>query len=297
MRIFYHDHFVLPLPKTHRFPMAKYRLLRERLVAGGVVSPGQLHVAPGATDEELGRAHSAEYLARVTAGTLSAKEVRRIGFPWSPGLVERSRRSVGSTIAAARSAIDGEVGVNLAGGTHHAHWDWGQGYCVFNDAVVAARAVQAEHLARRVAVIDCDVHQGNGTAAIAAGDDTIFTYSIHGAKNFPFHKCPGDLDIGLADGTGDDAYLDALEHSLWRVFHVGRPDLVIYLAGADPFVGDRLGRLALTKAGLKARDQMVMAACAAAGVPFAVAMAGGYGKDVADTVAIHAETVQLAATM
>jgi acetoin utilization deacetylase AcuC-like enzyme len=295
VKVFYHDHFVLPLPENHRFPMAKYRLLREQIVAAGLVSARDLQVADGATDEQLLRAHSAEYVTKVNTGTLSAKEIRRIGFPWSPELVERSRRSVGSTIAAARCALQGEVGVNLAGGTHHAHRDWGQGYCVFNDAVVAARAMQVEGQAKRVAVIDCDVHQGNGTATITDGDDSIFTFSIHGAKNFPYHKHPGDLDIELPDGTQDDAYLEALEQGLWRVFHLGRPNLVLYLSGADAFVDDRLGRLALTKDGLVARDRMVLSACVASGVPFAVAMAGGYARNVNDTADIHFRTVEVAA--
>ncbi|MCO5193549.1 MAG: histone deacetylase [Anaerolineae bacterium] len=297
MKIYYHDHFVLPLPEGHRFPMAKYRLLRERVVAAKLVDPADLQVADGATDSEILRAHSAEYLHKVKNGLLTKKEIRRIGFPWSPELVERSRRSAGSTVAACRAALTGDIGVNLAGGTHHAHRDWGEGYCVFNDAVIAARSMQAEGKVRRVAVIDCDVHQGNGTAALTAGDASIFTFSIHGEKNFPYRKCAGDLDIGLPDGTTDESYLEALEHSLWRVFTRGRPELVIYLSGADAFAGDRLGRLALTKDGLAARDQMVMGACLDAGVPFAVAMAGGYAVDVADTADIHFNTVRLAASL
>lgn len=297
MKVFYHDHFVLPLPENHRFPMAKYRLLRERIVAAHLVDDADLQVADGATDNEILRAHSAEYLHKVKNGLLTQKEIRRIGFPWSPELVERSRRSAGSTVAACRAALAGDIGVNLAGGTHHAHRDWGEGYCVFNDAIIAARTMQAEGRIRRVAVIDCDVHQGNGTAAIAAGDESIYTFSIHGDKNFPYRKCSGDLDVGLPDGTTDEPYLEALEHSLWRVFAQGRPELVIYLSGADAFVDDRLGRLALTKEGLSARDRMVMGACLDTGVPFAVAMAGGYAANVADTADIHFNTVHLAASL
>lgn len=297
MKVFYHDHFVLPLPENHRFPMAKYRLLRERIVAAHLVDEADLQVADGATDNEILRAHSAEYLHKVKNGLLTQKEIRRIGFPWSPELVERSRRSAGSTVAACRAALAGDIGVNLAGGTHHAHRDWGEGYCVFNDAIIAARTMQAEGRIRRVAVIDCDVHQGNGTAAIAAGDESIYTFSIHGDKNFPYRKCSGDLDVGLPDGTTDEPYLEALEHSLWRVFAQGRPELVIYLSGADAFVDDRLGRLALTKEGLSARDRMVMGACLDTGVPFAVAMAGGYAANVADTADIHFNTVHLAASL
>ena len=306
MQIFYHDQFVLPLPPTHRFPMSKYALLRQRVVQAGLVPAGNLRTAEGATDEQLCLAHSAEYVARVKAGALSRQEVRRMGFPWSPQLVERSRRSVGSTIAAGRAALQGSgslrsglqgsrppggIGVNLAGGTHHAGPDWGQGYCVFNDAAVAARTLQAEGLARRVVVLDCDVHQGNGTAVIAAGDPTIFTFSIHGARNFPFHKEESDLDIALEDGTGDEAYLAQLEAGAREALERARADLAIYLAGADPFEGDRLGRLALSKEGLAARDRLILRLCREAGLPVVVTMAGGYGRDVADTVDIHFRTV------
>lgn len=290
MQIFYHDQFVLPLPDNHRFPMSKYSLLRERVVAAGFPQM-ELHTPEGATDVQLQLAHCKEYLEKVKAGALSRQEVRRMGFPWSPQLVERSRRSVGSTIAAGRAALRDGVAVNLAGGTHHAGPDWGQGYCVFNDAVVAARTLQAEGLARRVVILDCDVHQGNGTAVIAAGDETIFTFSIHGARNFPFHKEQSDLDIGLEDGTGDDVYLEQLEASAREALRRARADLAIYLAGADPYEGDRLGRLSLSKEGLAARDRLVFDLCRRAGLPVAVTMAGGYGRIVEDTVDIHFRTV------
>lgn len=296
MKIFYHDQFVLPLPDNHRFPMEKYALLRQRVVAARLVPPGDLAVPAPAGDADLLRAHTPGYVERVKTGALSPQEVRRMGFPWSPALVERSRRSVGSTIAAGRAALQDGVGVNLAGGTHHAGPDWGQGFCVFNDAAVAARAWQAAGLVRRVVILDCDVHQGNGTAAICRGDETIFTFSIHGARNFPFHKEPGDLDIGLEDGTGDEEYLQALERGVEQALALARADIAIYLAGADPHEGDRLGRLALSKAGLAARDRLVFEACRRAGLPVVVAMAGGYGRSVADTVDIHFETVRLAAS-
>lgn len=294
MKIFYHDQFVLPLPENHRFPMEKYALLRQRVVAARLVPPGNLRIPSAASDADLLRAHTAAYVAKVTTGQLTSQEIRRMGFPWSPALVERSRRSVGSTIAAGPAALQDGVAVNLAGGTHHAGPDWGQGFCVFNDAAVAARTWQAAGLVRRVAILDCDVHQGNGTAAICRGDDTIFTFSIHGARNFPFHKEPGDLDVGLEDGAGDEAYLAALAPGIARALTRARADIAIYLAGADPHEGDRLGRLALSKAGLAARDRLVFDACRRAGLPVVVTMAGGYGRDVHNTVDIHFATVSLA---
>jgi acetoin utilization deacetylase AcuC-like enzyme len=294
MKAFYSDTFVLPLPDGHRFPMQKYALLRQRVGAEGVVAPGDLQIPEAATDEELGRAHSLEYVRRAQAGELTEREIRRIGFPWSPQLIERSRRSSGATIAACRAALHDGCAANLAGGTHHAHHAHGEGFCVFNDAAVAARAMQAEGRARRVIVIDCDVHQGNGTAEILAGDPTIFTFSIHGARNFPFHKARSDLDIELDDDTGDDAYLDALEHGLNRALPLANADLAIYLAGADPYLDDRLGRLKVSKAGLLERDRMVFAACHTAGLPIAIAMAGGYARNVEDTVEIHYQTIALA---
>lgn len=295
MKIFYTDHYVLPLPAGHRFPMEKYALLRQRVEAAGLAGAGGLRDPHAATDAEILRAHDPGYLGRVVSGGLTASEVRRIGFPWTPEMVERSRRSAGATIEACRAALDEGAGVNLAGGTHHAFRDHGEGYCVFNDAAIAALAVQAEGLARRVAIIDCDVHQGNGTAAILAEDPTVFTFSIHGARNFPFRKEAGDLDIELPDGCGDAAYLDALERGVCHALSAVRPDLVIYLAGADPFADDRLGRLALTKAGLRARDRLVFEICAAGGIPVAVTMAGGYARNIADTVDIHLATVDAAA--
>lgn len=293
MKVFYADHFVLPLPAEHRFPMAKYRLLRERVEAE-LAPPCELIVPLAASDAQILRCHHADYLERVKTGTLTEKEMRRIGFPWSPQMVERSRRSSGATIAACRAALLEGVGVNLAGGTHHAYADHGEGYCVFNDSAIAARAMQDEGCARRVLILDCDVHQGNGTASIFAGDPTVFTFSIHGARNFPFHKEAGDLDVALDDGTDDDAYLDALERGLSQVFEQARADLAIYLAGADPFAGDRLGRLKVSKAGLAERDRRVFDACRRAGLPVAVTMAGGYAANVADIVDIHFQTVRTA---
>jgi acetoin utilization deacetylase AcuC-like enzyme len=277
--------------------MEKYALLRERVLNEGIITSDQLHIPEPASVAELSRAHAPAYIERVLNGQLTSAELRRIGFPWSPQMVERSRRSVGATIAACRVALSEGVGVNLAGGTHHAFSDAGAGYCVFNDTAVAARAMQAEGRARRIAIIDCDVHQGDGTAAILAGDETIFTFSIHGANNFPFRKQQSDLDIALPDATSDTAYLDALEWGIRQVFASARPELIIYLAGADPYYDDRLGRLSLTKAGLAERDRLVFTFCRAAGVPIAITMAGGYALQIVDTVDIHAHTVAMAAML
>ncbi len=295
MKIFYTDQFVLPLPAEHRFPMPKYHLLRERVTAENIVPPENMLIPDAATDEQLLRAHDADYLEHVKNGTLTAKEIRRIGFPWSPEMVERSRRSSGATIAACRAALSDGIAVNLAGGTHHAFRDHGEGYCVFNDSAIAARAMQAEGRARRVVILDCDVHQGNGTAAILAGDTSIFTFSIHGAKNFPYHKEVSSMDIELPDGTGDSDYLDMLDQGVTRALSLANADLAIYLAGADPYMGDRLGRLKLSMEGLAARDRFVLGLCRAERLPVAVTMAGGYAREVEDIVAIHMQTVRIAA--
>lgn len=295
MIAYYTDVFVLPLPDGHRFPMSKYRLLRERILAEQVLLPEQLVIPDAATDEQILRCHDAHYLHKVQYGQLTRREILRIGFPWSPALVERSRRSSGATICAARSALTDGTACNLAGGTHHAGRDFGAGYSVFNDSTIAARAMQAEGRAEKIAIIDCDVHQGNGTAHIAADDPTIFTFSMHGAKNFPFRKIDGDLDIGLADGTEDQEYLAMLEIALERILFSFGPDLVIYQSGADPYIHDKLGKLALTKTGLLARDTLVLQMCRAEGVPVAVSMGGGYAEDVGDIVEIHLTTIKVAA--
>ncbi|MGE0811698.1 MAG: histone deacetylase [Vicinamibacterales bacterium] len=296
MRAFYSDHFVLPLPEAHRFPMAKYARLRERVVTDGVLAPGQLVEAPLAAWDEIRLVHVPAYVAAVASGALPADVQRRIGFPWSPGMVERSRRSVGATIAAARAALVDGVAANLAGGTHHAFADRGEGYCVFNDVAVATRALQRETRVDRVAVIDLDVHQGNGTAAIFRDDPSVFTFSMHGARNYPFRKEQSDLDVELADGTADAEYLAELDRHLSAVLDRHRPALAFYLAGADPFAGDRLGRLDLSMEGLAARDRMVFERCRLARIPVAVTMSGGYAPDVEDIVAIHVNTVLAAAS-
>jgi acetoin utilization deacetylase AcuC-like enzyme len=293
VKAFYSDTFVLPLPDTHRFPMSKYRRLRERLLADAVLAPEELLVPDAIGWDELRLVHDGAYVDAVAGGTLPSEMQRRIGFPWSPQMVERSRRSVGATLAAARTALAGDgVSANLAGGTHHAFADRGEGYCVFNDVAVAARVLLREGAVRRAAVIDCDVHQGNGTARIFNGDPAVFTLSLHGANNFPFRKETSDLDVTFPDGAGDEEYLAALSDHVPTVLDVHRPDIVFYLAGADPYEADRLGRLRLSIDGLGSRDAFVLDACAARGIPVAVAMSGGYATDVEAIVTIHVNTVR-----
>ena len=293
MRAFHSDRHTLPLPPGHRFPRTKYRLLRERVAT---LDDLEALEAAAASDADLARVHDPAYVTAVTSGTLGAAEQRAIGFPWSEEMVERSRRSVGATIAAARAALVEGVAANLAGGTHHASAARGSGYCVFNDVAVAARLLQAE-APLRIVVVDLDVHQGDGTAAIVAGDPSVYTISLHGARNFPFRKAQSDLDVGLADGCGDADYLAALDDALavLAAQHASRPfGLAFYLAGADPHEGDRLGRLKLSEAGLLARDRRVLAQLGALRIPVALAMAGGYGHDVDVTVAIQVATIAAA---
>ena len=294
MKIFCSDHFALPLPQGHRFPIEKYSLLHQGVLEAGLVNESSLLVPEPASQDQLTLVHDQDYVRRVFHGELTEKEIRRIGFPWSPELVERSRRSVGGTIAACRSALEDGISVNLAGGTHHAYADHGEGYCVFNDCAVAARVMQVESRLRRVVILDCDVHQGNGTAAIFSHDSSVFTFSIHAAKNFPFHKEASDLDIALPDGVQDEQYLEALQAGAQRSLELAQAELAIYLAGADPFKEDRLGRLSLSKDGLAQRDRLILELCKANGVPVAVTMSGGYGQNVEDTVGIHLQTVRSA---
>lgn len=297
MLAFYSDHFVLPLPADHKFPMAKYARLRERVLDRGVVAADSLVEAPAAEWDELRLVHTPEYVDAVASGTLPPEAQRRIGFPWSPEMVERSRRSVGATIAAARAALDDGLAANLAGGTHHAFADRGEGFCVFNDVAVAARVLQRDGKAPRIAVVDCDVHQGNGTAAIFQHDPSVFTFSMHGAHNFPFRKETSDLDVALEDGATDADYLPLLARHLDNVLDGHRPDFVFYLAGADPFEGDRLGRLKMTIDGLRARDELVLGRCRVLGLPVAISMSGGYAHDIDAIVTIHANTIAVAATL
>jgi acetoin utilization deacetylase AcuC-like enzyme len=297
MQVFYANQFVLPLPPGHRFPMAKYQLLRDRLAAE---VPGlRLMRAEPATDGELALVHTPGYIQAISDGSVEPRVMREIGFPWSPAMAERARRSVGATIAACRAAMQEGLAANIAGGTHHAYPDKGGGFCVFNDAAVAARLMQAEQARLRrpplkVAIVDLDVHQGNGTARIFRDDPSVFTLSLHGQKNFPFRKEASDLDVDLPDGTGDDAYLQALERALEELAQRFDPQFVIYLAGADPHEGDRLGRLKLTWDGLEARDRRVFDWAWQRGLPLAFAMAGGYGERIEDTVQVQVNTFAVA---
>jgi len=307
VQAYYADNFVLPLPSGHRFPMRKYGLLRERVA--NELPEVQLRQAPSASDGELALAHTPAYIAAITCGTLPAPSQREIGFPWSPAMAERARRSAGATLTAARAALglvastraEG-VAANLAGGTHHAYAGRGGGFCVFNDSAVAARLMQAEWARRhgqtkrplQVAVIDLDVHQGNGTASIFSQDASVFTLSLHGEKNFPFRKEASDLDVELPDGCLDAPYLQALEQALDELERRFEPGLVLYLAGADPYEGDRLGRLALSFDGLEARDRRVFDWAWQRRIPLAFSMAGGYGVNIDETVEVQMNTYRVA---
>jgi len=293
MRVFVVDRHPVPLPPGHRFPGEKYSLLRARVVAAGVLSDGELHEAAPATRAELLRAHTAEYVDAICDGSIDEKRMRRIGLPWSPELVQRARSSVGAQLSAARAALEDGIGGGLSGGTHHAHADFGAGYCVFNDIAVAALTLLEERRVERVAVVDLDVHQGDGNAAILGRDRRVYLLSLHGRNNFPFRKVPSTVDIELADGTGDDDYLAALEDALPGVFAFA-PDLVFYQAGVDPLAQDALGRMALTHAGLMARDRMVLSACKQRGVPVSLSLGGGYAKPIELSVEAYVNTYRVA---
>ncbi len=297
MKVFYSDQFVLPLPEGHRFPMKKYSMLRERVAAAGICGRGELRIPHAATDAEILRAHEPGYLKKVVSGRLTNKEMRRIGFPWSQRMVERSRRASGGTLEACRAALEEGLAANLAGGTHHSFADRGEGFCVLNDSAIAARTLKAEGLVNKVVVIDTDVHQGNGTAAILREDPHVFTFSIHGAKNYPFNKEESDLDVALPDSADDGVFLEALSEGLERALDRAGADLAIFLAGADPFEDDRLGRLSVTKEGLSERDRLVLESCRERGLPVAVTMAGGYAREIEDAVDIHFRTVSRTAML
>ncbi|MBW7934304.1 MAG: histone deacetylase [Gemmatimonadaceae bacterium] len=289
--------FPVPLPDGHRFPIAKYAMLRDAVLAEGLVTPPHLHEPAPLTRGDVLLTHDAAYLTRLEQGTMPLAEQRRLGFPWSEAIVVRSMRSAGGTLEAATAALELGIAMNLAGGTHHAFATHGEGFCVLNDVVIAWRALRREGRVARAAVIDLDVHQGNGTHALCAADPAIVTFSMHGRRNYPFRKVAGTHDIELEDGTGDDVYLDLLASALPGVLAESRPDLVFYLAGADPHEGDALGRLKLTFDGLMRRDRMVVQACREIGLPVCIVIAGGYGRDIRDTVQVHVNTARIAAEM
>lgn len=294
MKLFHTDLFVLPLPEGHRFPMQRYRLLRERLEQSGLFAPEQMCVPPAATDEQLGYVHTDDWIGRVTRGELTPDETRRIGFPWSLQMAERSRRSTGATIAAARCALTDGFSANLAGGTHHAFEDRGAGYCVFNDVAVAARTMQHEGRIRTAMVIDGDVHQGDGTAAIFQEDPTVTTFSLHARKAFPARKQNSDLDIPLDPGCSTETYLEQLDVGLHWCARQPPPDIVFFLAGADPYEGDTLGGLSVSREGLQQRDARVLEFCRQRSLPMVITLAGGYAEDITDIVDIQFSTITAA---
>jgi acetoin utilization deacetylase AcuC-like enzyme len=290
MHVWTASRHTFPLPGGHRFPLPKYALLTERILADGLASAGEVHEAEPVPWADLEAVHEPGLLARIREGRLDVREARALGLPWSPALVGRARRSVAATMGAAGHALEHGLAMHLGGGTHHAGRAFARGYCLFNDVVVATARLRADGRARRVVVIDCDVHQGDGTADLLTSDPEAFTLSLHGARNYPFQRIPSDLDVDLATGTGDEEYLAALDAALETALAGPAPDLAFYLAGADAWEGDRLGRLALTKAGLRLRDDVVLDRLAELGVPACVVLAGGYAQDVRDVVEINAAT-------
>jgi acetoin utilization deacetylase AcuC-like enzyme len=292
LRCWSSSRYTFPLPEGHRFPMGKYAMLRSAIEATDFAVVEEPDAGP--RDDVL-RVHDLRYVTDLESGTLPPEAVRRLGFPWSQGLVDRSYRAVGGTLAAATHALDAGVAMNLAGGTHHAFADRGEGYCVFNDVVIAWRALRAAGRVRRGIVIDLDVHQGNGTHALCANDRDVVTFSMHGRRNFPFVKVPGSCDIELDDGTDDTTYLDRLTRTLPTLLRDARADIAFYLAGADPHEDDALGRLALSFDGLARRDAFVLESCRSIGLPVCIVIAGGYGRELSNTVRIHVTTAQLAA--
>jgi acetoin utilization deacetylase AcuC-like enzyme len=290
MHLWTHHRRRFPLPPQHKFPLGKYELLAERVLADGLTTPAELHEPEPVDWVELAAVHDRGLLSRIREGCLTVREERGLGLPWSHELVERGRCSVAGTVAAAHHALAFGVAMNLGGGTHHAGRDFARGYCLFNDVAVALAALRREGAAERAIVVDCDVHQGDGTAQIFAEDPRTFTLSLHGARNYPFTRVPSDLDVDIASGTGDGRYLRALREALDFALDRARPDFAFYLAGADPWEGDRLGRLALTKAGLRLRDALVLDRLGAAGAAVCVVLAGGYAEAIGDTVDINAAT-------
>ena len=291
MHVFYTPRYYAEIGAGHVFPIRKFELVRDRLLAEGTLQPAELIEPDPASIADVLLVHTEDYVSRLCNGTLTSKELRRLGLPWSESLVRRSFYAVGGTLAAAHAALVDGYGSNLAGGTHHSFADRGEGFCVLNDVAIAVRSMRTKKLIRRAAIVDCDVHQGNGTATIFSGDRDTFTYSMHGANNYPLFKAQSSLDVELPDGTSDDEYLETLAHHMPAVF-AGDPEIVFYLAGADPYAGDKLGRLALSIDGLRARDELVLRECYDREVPIVTVMSGGYGKDINDTVEIHCNTIR-----
>ncbi len=283
--------YTVPLPDGHRFPIAKYAMIRDAVAASGLLDGG-IEEPDRVERWALSLVHTDGWVGAMSDGTATEPQIRRLGFPWSAELRERSFRTVQATLEAARDALDGGIGMTLAGGTHHAFPDRGEGYCVFNDVAVAIKVLQREGRIRRAAIIDLDVHQGNGTASIFGNDPDVFTFSMHGRKNYPFHKELSRLDVELEDGCGDSEYLELLDRHLDQVFDDSAADLVFYLGGADPYAGDRLGRLKLSIDGLALRDRAVFEGCHRRGLPVVLTMAGGYAEDIVDLATIHSNSVR-----
>jgi acetoin utilization deacetylase AcuC-like enzyme len=292
MQVFYTPRYYADIGDGHVFPIRKFELVRDRLLSEGTLYPDEvIEPAPASLDDVL-LVHTDDYVSRLCSGNLTTKEIRRLGLPWSESLVRRSFYAVGGTLAATHAALAAGYASNLAGGTHHSFPDHGEGFCVLNDVAVAIRAMRARNLIRRAAIVDCDVHQGNGTATIFAGDKETFTFSMHGANNYPLFKAQSTLDVELPDGTTDDEYLDCLAGHLPAVF-AHDPEIIFYLAGADPYAGDKLGRLAVSIDGLGDRDAFVLSECFEREVPIVTVMSGGYGKDIDDTIEIHCNTIRM----
>jgi len=292
MHVFYTPRYYAAIGAGHVFPIRKFELVRDKLLAEGTVRPDEIFEPDPASIEDVLLVHTEDYVSRLCNGTLTTKEIRRLGLPWSESLVRRSFFAVGGTLAATQAALSEGYSSNLAGGTHHSFPDRGEGFCVLNDVAIAVRTMRARRLIRRAAIVDCDVHQGNGTATIFSGDPETFTFSVHGANNYPLFKAKSALDVELPDGTSDDEYLECLAHHLPAVF-AQDPDIVFYLAGADPYAGDKLGRLALSIDGLRARDEFVLRECYERELPVVTVMSGGYGKDINDTIEIHCNTIRM----
>jgi acetoin utilization deacetylase AcuC-like enzyme len=292
MQVFYTPRYYAEIGAGHIFPIRKFELVRDRLLSEGTLAPSEIVEPSPASREDVLLVHTEDYVNRLCNGQLTTKEVRRLGLPWSESLVRRSFYAVGGTLAASHAALADGYGSNLAGGTHHSFADHGEGFCVLNDVAIAIRALRDRNLIRRAAIVDCDVHQGNGTATILAGDDETFTFSMHGANNYPLFKAQSSLDVELPDGTRDDEYLETLARHLPAVF-AHDPEIVFYLAGADPFAKDKLGRLALSIDGLRKRDVFVLRECYEREVPIVTVMSGGYGKDLDDTIEIHCNTIRM----